>query len=163
MIKLRNFVESDLEALLEQANNFNVTKYLTDTFPSPYTKKDGEWWLSTGSKIGYTKVIEYKNNFVGSVGATPLVNEKRFSACVGYWLGEGYWSKGIASKALKILTDDIFSNTEIIRLYASVYSPNIASIKVLEKSDYVQEAILRKSIFKNGEFYDEFIYSKIKS
>ncbi len=163
MIKLRNFAGSDSEALLEQANNLNVTKYLTDTFPSPYTLKDAEWWLSTGCKNGFNKVIEYKNKFAGSIGAIPLVNEKRFSASIGYWLGEEYWGKGIASKALDILTEEIFSNTDIIRLYAGVYSPNVASRKVLEKSGYVQEAILAKSIFKNGKFYDEYIYSKIKT
>lgn len=162
MIKLRDFTENDLEALLKQANNPNVARYLTERFPSPYTKADAKQWISTGCKDGITKVIEYQNNFAGSVGATPLKGEHRFSASVGYWLGEEYWGKGIASKALNIFTDEMFLSTEIVRLHAKVYSPNTASMKVLEKSGYLKEAILRQYVFKNGEFYDGYIYAKIK-
>ena len=108
-------------------------------------------------------MIEYRNNFAGSVGAIPLTGEHRFSATIGYWIAEEYWAKGIASKALKMLTNEIFSTTDIVRLAAQVYSPNIASMKVLEKSGYCQEAILHQSIFKNGEFYDDHIYAKLKS
>ncbi len=162
MIRLRDFAESDLEALLKQANNPNIARYLTESFPSPYTKEDAVFWISTGCKEGVTKVIEYQNNFAGSISATALKGEHRFSASVGYWIAEDYWGKGIACKALNMLTDEMFSSTEIVRLYAEVYSPNTASMKVLEKSGYLQEAILRQSVFKNGEFYDDYIYAKIK-
>jgi len=163
MIKLRDYQASDLDNLLTLANNKNVARYLTDTFPHPYTKKDALWWLSTGCKTGLTKVIEYNDKYVGSVGAIPKTNEQRFTAAVGYWLGEEYWGKGIAHQALNLLVEEVFQNTEIIRLYAGVYSPNVTSMRVLEKSGFINEAILRKSVFKNGEFYDEHIYSKIKS
>ena len=163
MIKLRNFAESDVETLARQANNPNVAKYLPETFPSPYTKIDAEQWITTGCKKGITKVIEYQNNFAGSVGATALTGEHRFSATIGYWIAEEYWGKGIASKALKMLTDEIFATTDIVRLAAQVYSPNIASMKVLEKSGYFKETILRQSIFKNDTFYDDHIYAKLKS
>lgn len=163
MLILREYNQYDLDCLQKLANNKNVVKYLTDTFPHPYTKQDAKWWISTGYKTGINRVIELDGDFVGSIGISFKNNEHRYSAVVGYWLGEQYWGKGIAHKALNILTEEIFSNTEIIRLYAEVYSPNLASMRVLEKSGYVLEAILKKSVFKNGEFYNEHIYVKIKS
>jgi RimJ/RimL family protein N-acetyltransferase len=160
MMELRDFIENDKSCLQKLANNKNVAKYLTDTFPSPYTNQDAEWWISVGCKNGINKVIELNGSFVGSVGASFGKNERRYSAVVGYWLGEQYWGQGIASKALNLLTEDIFSNTEIVRLSAWVFSPNLASMRVLEKSGFKLEGILNNSIYKNGEFYNEHIYAR---
>ena len=113
-------------------------------------------------QIGITKVIEYNGEFVGSVGAIPGINERRYSATVGYWLGEPFWGLGIASRALTILTSEIFTTTDYTRLYAGVFSPNKASMRVLEKSGYDFEGVCKNAIFKNGQFYDEHIYARLK-
>lgn len=134
MIKLRDYRETDIDSLAALANNENVSRYMTTTFPYPFTKEDAEWWITTGSKSGIVKVIEYDKLFAGSVGAHPRSAEKARSAAVGYWLGESFWGKGIASEALKQLTDLVFSTTDIVRLEASIYSPNAASMKTAEKA-----------------------------
>lgn len=162
MITLRDYKNSDVNRLLKLANNENVARYLTGAFPSPYTLEDAEWWVSTGSKNGIVKVIELNGEFVGSVGLTCGTNERRFSGEVGYWLGEAYWGQGIASVALSQLTEVIFEETDIVRLFAPVYSPNKPSMRVLEKAGYRHEATLANSIYKNGEFYNEHIYSLLK-
>jgi RimJ/RimL family protein N-acetyltransferase len=160
---LRNYYEKDHDCLQRLANNQNVSKYLTDTFPFPYTRHDAEWWISTGCKNGINKVIEWDGEFVGAVGASVQNDERRFSAVVGYWLGEPYWGKGIAYRALNLFTDEMFNTTEVVRLFAGVFSPNTASIRVLEKSGYQLEAILKKAVYKNGDFIDEYVYAKLKS
>ena len=163
MITLRDFLEEDLDTLVLYANNKKVSRYLVDTFPYPYTDADAQWWISKGSKEGITKVIIHNGAFVGSVGAIPKSYEKRYEASIGYWLGEPFWGQGIATIALQMLTEEIFSTTDIIRISAGVYSPNRASMRVLEKAGYEYEALLKKSIFKNNELYDEHIYSKFRS
>ena len=50
MISLREYADSDLERLVQLANNENVSRYLVYTFPYPYTLQDAEWWIGTGSK-----------------------------------------------------------------------------------------------------------------
>ena len=57
----------------------------------------------------------------------------------------------------------LFSNTDIVRLYAPVFSPNKASMRVLEKCGYQLEGVLRKAIYKNGVYLDEHFYAKISS
>lgn len=162
MINLRDYEIGDAERLQFLANNENVTRYMTTAFPYPYTDKDAEWWVSTGCKEGVVKVIEYNREFVGSVGATPKTEERSRTAVIGYWLGEPYWGKGIACEALKKITDILFSTTDIVRLEASIYSPNTASMRVAEKAGYKKESVMKKAIFKNNEFYDDHIYSKLK-
>ena len=109
-------------------------------------------WLETGSGAGITRVITKNDEFVGSVGAIPKTNEKRYQTSIGYWLGEAFWDQGIAVEALVMLTDDIFSTTAIIKLFAGVYSPNKVSMRVLQKADYDQVIVLKKAILKTVSF-----------
>ena len=163
MITLRDYLNSDISALVSLANNQNVSRYMTTDFPFPYTIEDARWWISEGSKQGTTKVIEYNSQFIGSVGVHPKLAEKKRTAIIGYWLGEPYWGQGFAPEALKKLTSHVFASTDIIRLEASIYSPNKNSMKVAEKAGYHCEAVLKKAIYKNNEFYDEHIYSKLSN
>lgn len=73
MITLREYADTDLERLVNLADNESVSRYLVYTFPYPYALKDAEWWGGTGSKQNgaITRVVEYQAIFVGSVGITP--------------------------------------------------------------------------------------------
>ena len=73
MITLRDYTITDVDRLVTLANNKNVSQYLVNTFPYPYTQNDAIWWIKTGSKANsiVSKVIEYQGLFVGSVGITP--------------------------------------------------------------------------------------------
>lgn len=55
-----------------------------------------------------------------------------------------------------------FDELDLIRISALVYSPNVASQRVLEKNDFECEGRLRNAIYKNGNVYDAYIYGKIK-
>jgi ribosomal-protein-alanine N-acetyltransferase len=156
MISLREYADSDLERLVSLANNQNVSRYLVYTFPYPYTLKDAEWWIGTGSKQNgaITRVIEYQEVFVGSVGITPQNGWRDHLGEIGYWVTEDYWRKGIATAALQQMTDYGFTNRNFRKLYAPVLAPNIASMRVLEKCGYHREAILKDEAHKGGTYFD---------
>jgi RimJ/RimL family protein N-acetyltransferase len=50
----------------------------------------------------------------------------------------------------------------VIRIFATVFSHNAASIRVLEKSGFAAEGILRRSAIKNGEILDQVMYAKVR-
>ncbi len=162
MISLREFTAQDVQSLVHMANNFNVSKYLTSSFPYPYTEKDAEWWINEGCKEAITRVIAVDGQLAGAVSARRESFEHSYSAEIGYWLGEEFWGRGIASVALTALTNEVLTSTDLVRLYARVFSPNKASGRVLEKCGYSLEARLQKHIYKNGEFMDELVYTKIR-
>ena len=56
----------------------------------------------------------------------------------------------------------VFEKTDIVRIYAEVFAPNAASLRVLEKCGFVREGIKRRSVFKNGEFCDSIVMALIK-
>lgn len=156
MIVLREYTDADRERLVSLANNQNVSRYLMYTFPYPYTLEDAEWWIGTGSKQNdvIARVIEYQGLFVGGVGITPQSGWREHLGEVGYWLGEAYWGKGIATAALSQMTDYGFTSRGFRKLYSSVLPPNVASTRVLEKCGYQREAILKDEVQKNGTYFD---------
>ena len=49
------------------------------------------------------------------------------------------------------------------RIVAKVMTDNIGSIKVLQKLGFVQEGVLRESLYKNGQYHDLICFSILKS
>ena len=164
MIELRDFVDSDIDPIAMYANNINVSRYMASRMPYPYTKSDAIWWVETGSKEqGLNYAIDLGGKCIGVVGVQFGELELQYSAEIGYWIAEDHWGKGIGTEAVSKMTDNVFSEKEIVRLSAPVFNPNKASMRVLEKCGYTLEAIHRKAVFKNDEFMDEHIYVKFRS
>lgn len=162
--KLRNWSMSDVESLVEHANNYNIAKWLTNQFPHPYDKKAGEAFIHSVMNDNPQKVfaIEVDGEAVGSIGIFPQSDIHEKSAEIGYWLSERYWGKGIMPNAIADIVTYGFENFEIVRIYARPFSSNIGSQRVLEKVGFKLEARLEKALFKNDEYLDELIYAKLK-
>lgn len=163
MITLREFLPGDSKQLVVLLNNYNVTRYLSTRLPFPYSDSDADWWTSIGSKQGIIRAITIDENLVGCVGAEAGSFEESRAAEIGYWIGEPFWGAGYATAALHELTQIVFSETEIVRIVAPVFSPNLASMRVLEKCGYELEGIFRKGCYKDGHYYDKHIFAKLHS
>lgn len=163
-IKLRDYRATDSDRLVTLANNENVSKYLIDTFPYPYTKADADWWITTGSydSDAINKVIEWNGAFVSSIGLTPQTGWRKHVAEIGYWLGEDYWNNGIATTALEKMTALAFAELGFEKLFAPVLAPNLASMKILEKNGYRLEGVLVDEVMKNHQYFNIHRYAKTK-
>ena len=96
---------------------------------------------------------------VGGIGFSSGNDVERFSAEIGYWLGEPFWGRGIVAEALALVSDYAFTECNVLRLFALPFADNPRSMRVLEKAGYVQEAILRSSSVKFGEPKDQALYA----
>jgi RimJ/RimL family protein N-acetyltransferase len=65
--------------------------------------------------------------------------------------------------AIKRMTDYVFANFEIVKIYAMPFDFNIASQKVLQKAGFELEAVLKKAAIKNGKIVNLHYYSIIKN
>ena len=164
MIELRDFLDGDICSIARYANNYNVSRYMTSRMPYPYTEDDAKWWVKTGSKeSGLNKAVDLASECIGAVGVRFGQFESQYSAEIGYWIAEEYWGKGIATEAVSKMTDSVFNDKNIVRLFAPVFSRNKASMRVLEKCSYALEAVQKKAVFKNDEFMDEHIFVRFRS
>ena len=161
---MRSWEWRDRDALVRHANNRKIWINLRDHFPYPYTDEDARDWLASIVRR------EPENNFaidvageaVGGIGFTVQPDVGRRSAEIGYWLGEKFWGRGIATDALIAMTDHAFANYDICRIYAYVFGWNGASARVLEKAGYTLEGRLRKGVTKDGQTIDNLIYAIIR-
>ena len=99
---------------------------------------------------------------IGSIGIFRQGNIHRQTAELGYYIAEEYWGKGIMTEAVKQICEDVFANSDIIRIYAEPFAYNIASCRVLEKVGFQYEGTLRSNAVKNGKVIDMKMYSLIK-
>ena len=56
-----------------------------------------------------------------------------------------------------------FEEYGLNRIVAKVIKGNAGSIKVLQKLGFVEEGILRESLYKNGQYHDLIVFSVLKS
>jgi RimJ/RimL family protein N-acetyltransferase len=163
--RIRSWSLTDKESLIENANNRRVWRNLVDLFPHPYTPADADRWLQQmiSEVPSTTFVIDVEGQLAGVIGFTPLSGVFRYAAEFGYWLGEPYWGRGIATAAAKAVAEHAFARYELYRLEASVFEWNPASMRVLEKAGFVREGVFRKSIFKDGQLIDRVMYARLKA
>jgi ribosomal-protein-alanine N-acetyltransferase len=159
---VRSWRHGDEETIPLHANNRKVWLNLRDRFPHPYTRADAEQWVQLITKITPETnfAIDVNGEAVGGIGLVLHDDVERCSAEVGYWLGENYWGRGIATAALKDFTKYAFNEFNLTRVYAVPYARNAASIRVLEKAGYTCEGLLRRSAIKDGSVLDQFMYAK---
>ena len=162
---VRPWRKGDLASLSRHANNVNIAKYLRDAFPHPYTNADAKAFLkrATAAADPTNLAIDVGGEAVGAVGYVPGRDVERYSAEIGYWLGEALWGRGIVTEALQLVTEHAFRNVGFLRLFALPFSDNAASIRVLEKAGYEREALLRSSSVKAGVPKDQLLYARINA
>jgi ribosomal-protein-alanine N-acetyltransferase len=162
--EIRNLKLDDVDSLVKYANNIAVSKFLRDSFPFPYTKNDAEKWIefASTSKNLFSFAIADEKELIGGIGAVPYEDVHRYTAEVGFWLGEQHWNKGILSEALKCFCNYLFTEYNFNRLTANVFEGNPASRRVLEKTGFILEGTLKKSVFKQNKFLDQYLYGLLK-
>lgn len=145
LCRLRPYRIDDAHAIHILADDFIVARWMTRAFPHPYTRTDAERWIvrATGETRGRYYAIEVDGLPVGGIGVEPFGGERSGAAAFGYWLGQAYWGRGIATDAARTLSDDALGNGRMRRLEARIFAQNVASARVLEKCGFQLEGRLR--------------------
>ena len=161
---IRGWKKGDEISLQKNANNPKVSACLMDRFPSPYTPEDALNWVNflVNQDPLVNFAITINDEVIGGIGLEPRQDVYRKTAILGYWLSEELWGRGIMPEAVKLITDYAFTQLDFIRIQASVYSKNPASMRVLEKAGYVKEGIMHNAVIKQGVIMDEHLYAIFK-
>ena len=134
---------------------------MTNKFPYPYTKEHGKNFIefAISKKPNHILAIDIQGYVVGALGIHVQDDIACRNAELGYWISENYWNKGIISSAIQQMVEYGFKNYDINRIYSRPFGYNLASQRVLEKNNFILEARLIGTIYKNGIITDELIYA----
>lgn len=163
-IILRPLADIDKDELARLANNKKIWDNLRDLMPHPYTADNAIFFIKLAKQEDpqMTFAIEYNGQFCGVIGLTGQQDVYKKTAEIGYWIGEPFWNKGIATEAVNLITDYGLNQLDLIRIHTGIFEYNLSSMKVLEKCGYKKEGVFEKSIIKNGQIWNEHRYSKTK-
>ncbi len=166
MALIRQFRQKDESSLARNASYQQISCNLRNSFPFPYTLKDARDWiaLATSQKPVHNFAIAHPANIViGGIGLSPGQDIHSRSTELGYWITPDFWNRGIATAAVKAITEYALCDLEYIRVSAMVFSKNWASRAVLEKNGFILEGIQRKHATKNNKIKDMALYSRLDS
>jgi [ribosomal protein S5]-alanine N-acetyltransferase len=170
LVNLREILINDVQDITLLLMNYNVSKHLWE-IPNPYSIDDALEFIKRANRDFNTlkalhfaiesKIIPRSRNnlkFVGTISVKniDLVNKK---ADLGYWIGEQYWGRGIATECLKLIIDYAFSaELGLKQLCAYVFPENKASIRVLEKNGMNKIGEVNEYHKLSGRDRTSFIY-----
>ncbi|MBC6002967.1 GNAT family N-acetyltransferase [Paeniclostridium sp. NSJ-45] len=77
-------------------------------------------------------IDKYTNEFIGTIALHHFEFDKN-KVQIGYNLKKNYWGKGIMSDVLKSTIDYLHLNSSLKEIEASIYTENIASLKLAKK------------------------------
>jgi RimJ/RimL family protein N-acetyltransferase len=160
---LRAWRQDDLESLLHHADDPRVPRGLSDRFPHPYTRADGEAFLS-GRVVDLAHpvfAIEIGGEACGGIAARPHAGERAHGAELGYWLGSAHWGHGHMTRVVAAYLAWVVPALSLHRLDANVLDTNPASARVLEKNGFVEEGRRRDAIRKHDGLHDLRLFGRI--
>lgn len=134
----------DAPTIQALCSNWNVVR-MTSRMPHPYTLDDAQGWLA-GRDDRWADGTEYSfalclgGAFIGAIG----IDIKQGHHEIGYWLGEPWWGRGLATEAVRRVVRFGFDELALDVLKAGHYDDNPASGRVLSRCGfrYIGEAML---------------------
>lgn len=166
-VLLRPIKRSDISFFLKWFNDPEIIQYLTRYLPM--TEMAEEKWieeLATKPQSEVVFIIEViedgSNKPIGNCGL-HRIHPKDHTAEIGIVIGEkDYWGKGYGTEATQLLIEYGFKQLNLHRVSSWVIEFNKRSIKLCEKLGFQKEGVLRKAIFKNGQFWDKILFGLLK-
>ena len=117
---------------------------------------DWNYFESCGSDI-YRAIIN-DGEVVGLITLQKQHGKQSIDAKLGYMMMPEHCGKGIATKAVKLMLDEAFTNQGLHRVTAWVYAPNKASSRVLEKNGFALEGVKKEGVLCEGVPTDYLMY-----
>jgi RimJ/RimL family protein N-acetyltransferase len=150
-VALRPWREDDVPAVYAAFQDPLLPRFIR-TAPSPYRRSDAEEWFAS---LDGAESIDLAMTDVESAAVLGGVSLLRFDwenkrVEVGFWVAAEARGRGIATRAVRLLTRWAFESLELARIELLAEEANVASQKVAEHAGFTREGVLR-SYFEDKE------------
>jgi RimJ/RimL family protein N-acetyltransferase len=154
-IALRPFAEDDVPAIVAACQDPDIPRWTS--VPSPYTEEDARRFVAgLEDHHAFAVVDPETDELFGSVG---FWLDDHGRAGFGYWTAKEARGRGVASRALRLLTRRVVREHGPARLQLMVEPANAASIRVAEKAGFRREGLLRSYLEVKGTRRDVYLYA----
>jgi ribosomal-protein-alanine N-acetyltransferase len=163
-IILRVIRESDLEALLDLENDLTRKGELVPhrlLAESALRKQYQDTGFLT-DEIGRLLIVDGEDRILGTVGyfrPAHYIDGYELAYVIFEPVRRG---RGIATEAVSLLIDWLFTAKKIARLQAAMVPENAASRRVIEKCGFQREGVMRRAAFLQGRSTDIELWSLVR-
>jgi len=147
-VHLRDVIEDDLPVFFEHQRDPVATR-MTSFTPRDWEAFMAHWARISANDAIFKKTILFNGQVAGNIASYEHSGERE----IGYWIGQEYWGKGVATQALA----EFLSYEKQRPIYAHVARHNVASRRVLEKCGFTICGEDKGLPDPTGEQVDEFI------
>jgi RimJ/RimL family protein N-acetyltransferase len=164
-VRLEPLGKAHLEGLAELGRDADVQRFTY--VPSPWVEGFERRWLErydqpNGQRAGFAIVDAVSGEFLGMAALVKLDKEAR-EAEAGYIVAPAARGRGVAVRALQLLTEWSLQELGLERVELRIEVENVPSLRVAERAGYVREGVLRSTHFKQGQRADIAVYSRLRS
>lgn len=134
-VHLRQVEDGDLDTLFEHQADPGAVQVAA--FPARDREKfTAHWARIRGNEGVVTRTVVAD----GAVAGNILSWDDDGRQFLGYWIGREWWGRGVATRALALLVDEV----RVRPLHAHVVAHNTGSIRVLEKCGFRRDRALEE-------------------
>lgn len=163
-LKLSLIEEQDALEIVRWRNDPQIIKYFFN-FTGITVKEHQEWYqqyIKNNNRIEFMISITQQNKKIGTIGFSNI-DYKNQKAEYGVMIGDkASQSNGYAKEASIGLINYGFKEMNLQKIYLKVLRNNERAIHLYNKLQFKKEGILRKEIFKNGDFQDVVMMSILR-
>lgn len=94
------------------------------------------------------------DEIAGSIGLSQIFRGGFQNAYLGYYLGEKFAGKGLATEAIALIVKFAFEDLKLHRIEANIQPHNLASIAVVKKNGFSKEGFSPKYLHIDGIWCD---------
>ena len=161
-VTLRELRITDAQSLFAMLTTEEVSRFIS---PPPSTVEGFErfivWTIrqrELGTYACFAVTVEGSDTAIGIFQVREL--EPGFQTAEwGFAIGSPYWGTGVFQKGAELVINFAFETVGIHRLEARAAVKNGRGNGALRKLGAVQEALLRKSFLRNGEYLDQVLWT----
>jgi RimJ/RimL family protein N-acetyltransferase len=164
-VVLRELRPSDAEPLFAMLTADEVARFIS---PPPTTVEGFEkfiaWTLRQRAAGAYVCFAVTLKGFDTAIGIFQ-VRQSDPSFAIAEWgfaLGSAFWGTGIFQESAALVLDFTFDTLSVHRLEARAAVRNGRGNGALLKLGAVQEAVLRKSLLRDGQYLDQILYAMLE-
>ena len=148
VVALRPPTEDDVDAITDACQDPEIPRYTR--VPTPYTRADAETFVRTAADgwaagtNGSLLIVDATDDRVllGATGVHRLAAD-RSVAEVGYWIEKSARRRGVATRALRLVSRWIVLDLGVRRLELMADPENVGSQRVAAAAGFTREGVLR--------------------
>ncbi|KXA95387.1 hypothetical protein AKJ65_01890 [candidate division MSBL1 archaeon SCGC-AAA259E19] len=166
-VRLRGIEKEDVDVLHEYMNNPEVTRYLDDHY-RPHSRREEEEFIEDimdnmkeGNEYHFGIEEKESGDLVGVVSLNDIQGRNK-SAELGICIREDSWNKGYGTEAEKLTVEYGFRELNLNSIHCRVFEFNERSKKVAKKVGFKEAGRLRKSIYRDGKYWDTIYLDILK-